>query len=724
MPPDTAERRPRREGGAQDAANVNASVQADLDTARELAAAGIPVFVAYPDPDKPGKYKMPGGWQKTTANPAYVGAWRPGRALCAVMGHGLDLVDIDPQNGGDPASLAGLLPDVRGVAASPSGGEHRFVPSMGVRSRDGVLPGIDVKAGDPSGQGRGFAFIAPTVGVSKTTGERVAYRWVKPPDLTGLNGGGSVAPLADTVRRAHGGHKQASNSTSPFQQPASTGWGRHTGSVQPGGRHQALVSYAGWLRKQGIPLRPEAETLMLRRLQDCEPDAGGPRYTGAYALEQLRDVYSRYPAGDPMAESASGSMRAWDGDPAGLLDEVARFLRSYVAFPSSHAGIAVTLWAAHTHLAAGFESTPRLALLSPEKQCGKSRVLELLALLSAGAETLSDASPAYLYRRIGAGTVTVLLDEADAIWKRGKSDETAEALRSVINAGHRKSATVGRVEMQGQAAKLVRFPVYAPAALAGIGTLPDTILDRAVIVRMRRRAPDEPVRDYRERVTRPEGHALREKLAGWATTAAESVGDPWPDLPPGVADRNADVWEPLVMIADLAGGDWPKLAREACTAFVDRTRDDTETAGTRLLADLRDIFGDSDVLSTETILTALCALDEAPWSDWYGKPLNPRGLAKLLKPYQVGPAQVRIGTDTPRGYRRTDLQAAWRSYLAAGSETSTTSKTSLASHVLDVSDVVDTGAGCAVCGDPLDLALAAAGYATHPMCDPDERAAP
>jgi hypothetical protein len=373
-------------------------------------------------------------------------------------------------------------------------------------------------------------------------------------------------------------------------------------------------------------------------------------------------------------------------DGGALLDDVAAFLRAYVAFPSTHAAVAVTLWAAHTHLAASFDSTPRLALISPEKQCGKSRVLELLELLCAGAEMLSDASAAYLYRRIGAGEVTILLDEADAIWKRGKSDETAEALRSVINAGHRKSATVGRVEMNGQSGKLVRYRVYGPAAIAGIGNLPDTIMDRAVIVRMRRRAPDEPVRDYRERVTRPEGEALRDRLQVWALSAAERVGEPWPVLPAGVADRPADVWEPLLAVADLAGGDWTKLARAACTAFVTGARDDTETVGTRLLADLRQIFGDASALSTETILGKLHALEESPWGDWYGKPLDPRGLAKLLKPYQIKATQVRIGDSTPRGYRSADLMEAWRIY-APESETSKTSATPLASHVLDVSDV-------------------------------------
>jgi hypothetical protein len=428
------------------------------------------------------------------------------------------------------------------------------------------------------------------------------------------------------------------------------------------------------------------------------------------------------PAAEIAAAYDPGPLPSGGADGAALLDAVHGFLCAHVAFPSTHAPVAVTLWAAHTHLAAGFESTPRLALLSPEKQCGKSRVLELLELLCAGAETLSDASPAYLYRRIGAGPVTVLLDESDAIWKRGKADETAEALRSVVNSGHRKSATVGRVEMYGQTANLRRFPVYAPVALAGIGNLPDTIMDRAVVVRMRRRAPDERIRDYRERTTRPEGDALRELLAKWALDVVDYIGNPWPQMPPGVADRAADVWEPLVMVAGLAGGDWPQWAAEACTAFVTGARDDTASTGTRLLADLRDVFSAADALFTQTILDRLHALSESPWADYsYGKPFSARDLADLLKEHQVRSRQLRIGEDSRKGYRRADLAEVWARYLPSpGSETSETSETPLASNVSAVSAVSLPGQACAVCGDPLDPVLAAAGYHTHPACDPDE----
>lgn len=402
------------------------------------------------------------------------------------------------------------------------------------------------------------------------------------------------------------------------------------------------------------------------------------------ATPQPREAIRHVPAAEPQPVQAPVPVPA---DPAALLDEVHEFLCAYVVFPSAAAAAAVTLWAAHTHLVGRFESTPRLALLSPEKQCGKSRVLELLELVCAGAETLSDASPAYLYRRIGAGEVTILLDEADAIWKRGKSDETAEALRSIVNAGHRRSATVGRVEMIGQRAELTRFRCYAPAAIAGIGNLPDTIMDRAVIVRMRRRAPGERIRDYRERTTRPEGDALRGQLAAWTASAAGRVGEPWPDMPAGVADRAYDVWEPLVMVADLAGGDWPKLAREACTAFVAGARDDTASLGTRLLADLRDVFGDAPQLFTQTILDRLHKLGESPWADYsYGKPFTARDLADMLKEHQVKSHQLRIGEDSRKGYRRADLEDPWARYLPSrDSETSETSETPLASNVSAVS---------------------------------------
>ena len=199
--------------------------------------------------------------------------------------------------------------------------------------------------------------------------------------------------------------------------------------------------------------------------------------------------------------------------------------------------------------------------------------------------------------------------------------------------------------MNSHDAKLTRFPVYAPAALAAKGDpLPDTIMSRAVVVRMRRRAPGQQVRRYRQRITRPEGEALRDRIVSWAESVAAKVGDPWPDLPDGVDDRPADVWEPLITVADLAGGDWPKLARDACTALVKGAREDAESTGIRLLADLRDVFGASDGRLARPCRGAVHQHHpEARWPGWKrrrgetgtGNRINARDLAKLLKPYGI-----------------------------------------------------------------------------------------
>ena len=141
----------------------------------------MPIFVARPDPSAATGFSLPVGWQTTKADPTVVDSWQPGDALCAVMGHGLDLVDVDPRNGGSLDAVP--VPEVYGLATTPSAGVHAFVRSLNVRSRNNLVPGVDVKAGDNEGRGRGFAFIAPTVRLSKVTGERVPYVWQQEPRL-------------------------------------------------------------------------------------------------------------------------------------------------------------------------------------------------------------------------------------------------------------------------------------------------------------------------------------------------------------------------------------------------------------------------------------------------------------------------------------------------------------------------------------------------------------
>jgi hypothetical protein len=378
-----------------------------------------------------------------------------------------------------------------------------------------------------------------------------------------------------------------------------------------------------------------------------------------------------------------------EGEGAELLDQVAAMLGRYIAFPSPDARDAVTLWAAHCHAVAAFESTPRLALLSPEKGSGKTRTLEVLELLVPRPMHAVNATAAALFRAVEAHQPTLLFDEADTYFgpmARGEHEE----LRGLVNAGHRKGAVAYRCVGEPARMEVKAFPAFCAVAIAGIGDLPPTILDRAVLIRMRRRAPGEHIEPFRRRKAAKVGDELREALAGWMKAHADQLGDAEPEMPAGLVDRPADVWEALLAIADAAGGDWPARARAAALELNAARVEADPGLGVALLRDLRAVFDGADVLATEELLRRLCALEESPWGDLRGKPLDARGLARRLRPYEVRPTTIRVGEGTPKGYRRVDLHDPWSRYLPDTPETSATSETPQASAVAPVADVADS----------------------------------
>lgn len=350
-----------------------------------------------------------------------------------------------------------------------------------------------------------------------------------------------------------------------------------------------------------------------------------------------------------------------------LLSDVRAFLSRFCVFPDTHSLNAVTLWAAHTHVIEAFYSTPRLAILSAELGSGKTRVLEILALLTYSPMFAFNASPPTIYRRLAEQPMTLLFDEVDTVFtKRGKDDENAD-LRALLNAGYKRGAVVPRCV--GTKHEVVDFAVFCPVALAGIGDLPDTVMSRSVIVRMRRRAPDETVEPYRGRFHDTEGQALQARLHAWAGQIEAAVTESVPELPEGIVDRPAEVWEPLVAIADQAGGDWPQRARDAAVALCRVAEDRRVSLGVRLLADLRTVFEGDDKLSTATIIERLTAGDglddDAPWGDLRGKPIDSRRIAGMLRPFGIKSKNIPVGRARPKGYTAEDLHDAWTRYLPA-----------------------------------------------------------
>ncbi|MFJ9086905.1 DUF3631 domain-containing protein [Streptomyces sp. NPDC102384] len=359
---------------------------------------------------------------------------------------------------------------------------------------------------------------------------------------------------------------------------------------------------------------------------------------------------------DPTTESADG---------AELLDQLRAQIARFVIPPSQEALHAVTLWVAATHLQPAWQHAPRLAVVGPAKRCGKSRLLDVVTETVRNRLITVNASPAAIFRSItDEDPPTLLVDEADTLFGTAKAAEKNEDLRGLLNAGHQRNRPTLRVS--GPEHKPQAFPTFAMAALAGIGDLPDTIMDRSVVIRMRRRAPGEEVAAFRTGRDTPALHAIRDRLSAWLQALYPQALEAEPVMP--VEDRAADTWEPLIVIADLAGGEWPAFARAACRSMSDYEAGQDEEGGlrTRILVDIRRVFaaeGDPTVLRTSRLLDELNADKEAPWAEHGAGGLTPRGLQLLLKDYGIGSANRRFPDGTQaKGFARNQFLDAWARY--------------------------------------------------------------
>ena len=342
------------------------------------------------------------------------------------------------------------------------------------------------------------------------------------------------------------------------------------------------------------------------------------------------------------------------------LAAVRAFIRRFVAFPSEHEPVAVALWVAHARLferlKGRFETSPILAITSAEKQSGKTRVLDVLELLVPEPRRMVLPSEAVVYTVLAQDPrPTLLLDEADAIFGP-RSAEKYEGLRAILNSGNRAGSPVLRVKLDGRRREVEAFDVFGPKVVAGIGDLPDTVADRSIPIRMRRRRPSEYVERFRQRTAVVDAQCIR------LDAASIRLRDGYPSVPDELPDRAADGWEVLLAIADAAGGSWPHLARLAAVAL-SANQPATVTTGMRLLGDIREAFEGGAHLPTAGLLARLHDMEDAPWSDWYGKPLTARSLARILTPYGIGPRHSRDGQDTIRGYYAVDFEDAWARYV-------------------------------------------------------------
>ena len=363
-----------------------------------------------------------------------------------------------------------------------------------------------------------------------------------------------------------------------------------------------------------------------------------------------------------------------------VLDRIDTFAARFLAYPNEHARHTHVLWCVHCWLMDCWEHTPRLLFVSPEAGCGKTRALTVTKHLVPRPDHVADLTPAALYHSIDealelkSGRPTVLFDEFDTVFGSAETGRIRnEEMRRLINAGHDRNEKLAR--KMGKKVKL--FRLYTPMALAGKMSnddVPATIRTRSITIPMQRRLPDEKIERWTRRGSAVEAEPVRWLLQCWAelvhSYAIDYVGPDHPVLPKGVEDRDADVWEPLLAVAELAGGHWPERARVAAVALValDGVRA-TPGPGIELLADIRTVFDQLqvEVIFTATLLTELATMDPR----W--RRLDGKRLAHLLHGYGMNETHrdQRIGTTVKKGYRREYFEDAWSRYLPPGATRAT-----------------------------------------------------
>jgi len=323
------------------------------------------------------------------------------------------------------------------------------------------------------------------------------------------------------------------------------------------------------------------------------------------------------------------------------------------AILSDWAADTIALWVMHTWLVNECTISPRLAITSPTKGCGKTTILRFLNKVVCRPKRAGSISPAALFRLVEQCQPTIMLDETEKYIEHGSD------LHALLNEGHCKGGTVVRV--LGEKSELREFSIFSAVAFARNGRLPDDLEQRSIVIEMQRRRPNETLVELRE----DRCEAL-ENIARMCARWVEGIKlDGYDPNMGGLINRNADNWRPLFAIADIIGFDWPERIREAAAVLGPRESCSTSTV---LLADIKAAFDEKNVdrLASADLCEALTAMEGRPWADWKaGKALTPNQLARLLKPFRVIPDSVRVGNRTPKGYYRFQFEEPWQRYLAA-----------------------------------------------------------
>jgi len=409
-----------------------------------------------------------------------------------------------------------------------------------------------------------------------------------------------------------------------------------------------LLPFAGakdfteWIERGGT--RKEFEKLVVKT-KPFEPTEA----TTATAVEGTKETM---PPGDWRAKPLRG---VW------TVAVPETFFLDYLVLPTGIALVA-SLWAIGTHIFETFESFPYLTITSPAKRCGKTRFGELLELICARPVMSVNISEAALFRSIAKEKPTVIIDEAEAL--RNRESERAQYILSILQSGYRQRAFVLRCV--GRSYEVEKFPVYCPKAILAIGNLPDTLMDRSIVVSMRRHLPTEVVARFRHRSASEQALGIVSAITSWMEKHKSEIAKAYHKQKLNfLKDREADIWEPLFAIASVAVPERLDELKQIATRLSSEKAglDVDDTEGLRLLADIRAICGSTKQrhLATTQLILKLKSDMESHW----GEDLTPVKLARLLRPFGISSRQLWVGGSNVRGYAYEELKSAFDRYLSS-----------------------------------------------------------
>ena len=344
-----------------------------------------------------------------------------------------------------------------------------------------------------------------------------------------------------------------------------------------------------------------------------------------------------------------------------VLNKIVSSLRRFTIL-SQDAAIATTLWTAHVWFLDAFQISPLLRIKSPTKGCGKTTLLNLVGQLLPRNAFSSNFTTPVMFRLVDKYKVSLCIDEVDSNF--GRNDE----LISLVNSGHRRDGAKA-YRCSGDSNDPTAYNSWSGKALAGIGKLPETTESRSIQILMRKKKKNEKIEKLRPKHYR-DFEVVRQKCRKIAFDNVNRLRDYEPEIPQELGDRPSDNWEPLLAIADLAGGNWPAWGRQAAIALSCQGKEDEISLKEKLLADLREIFNKKfqeradTCLPTSHIIQFLEEKKESGWAEYnYGKPITDRQLSNFLRPFNIGSKDLRWGQVILKGYVFAHFQDAFERYL-------------------------------------------------------------